>query len=234
MGGPDLFELLDGWRTSGAEPVTHRLAALLGLAPAELARDTLGQRNRRLIALLEAWVDRPVEAHVVCPACSASNEFILPLAAMKDLPEPLPGARVDYAGRTFRLPTMADIEALGPDPLALARRCADDPALELEPHDLAVLGASFDELDPLARLEIDSDCSICGQPISADVVLEDFVAAELTRTADLLLRDIDVIAAAYGWSEEAIAALPAARRARYVALIAGRRGPRSLEQEGVL
>lgn len=235
MVGRELFDLLDGWQSGAGEPAQRRFTALLDGEPGELASDSLGQRNRRLIALLTRWVDRPVEAHVVCPTCAGTNEFVLPLAAMTELPDPPPGARVDLAGHSFRLPTMEDIEELGSDAAALARRCADDQKLGLIPDldsgQLAALGDKFDALDPLARLTTDFACTACDKEICAEVVLEDFVAAELTRTIDLLMRDIDVIAAAYGWSERDIATLPAERRARYVGLIAGDRGPRALPRE---
>lgn len=233
MGRSDLLELVNRWETGGSEAAHRRLAALIETEPGgrPLGEDTLGQRNRRLIALHGRWIDRPIEAHVACPTCGTGNEFVLPLEAMQELPDPPPGARTKLGGSAFRLPTMAEAEACGADPAALARRCADDPAVRLDAQQLAMLSEAFDALDPLGRLTVASHCSDCGGEVTAEVDLAEFVAAELTRCVELALRDIDLIAAAYGWSEREILSLPADRRARYVAMIAGRRGPRALGGE---
>lgn len=235
MGGPGLLDLIDRWDSGADLPPQARLALLLdpdgGGRP--LGADSLGQRNRRLIALHRRWVDRPIEAHVACPACAATTEFVLPLEAMLELPDPEHDARIAVAGGSFRLPTMDDLAVVGADPRALAQRCAEKPDAELDAAGLAALGEAFDQADPLARLTVDAICAECGAAVAAEVDLAEFVTAELTRVIDLLLRDIDVIAGAYGWCEATILDLPASRRARYVALIAGRRGPRALDAEAL-
>ena len=230
MDASGLLDLIDRWDTGAGQTAHRRLAALLG-DEAELADDTLGRRNRRLIALHEHWVDRPIMAHVACPQCGTANEFALPLAAMKEQDDPSPDVRANVAGRSFRLPTMADLAAVGADPVALAQRCAVGRHPPLAPDRLRTLGDAFEALDPLAKLAVTSHCNKCGEAVAADVDLAEFVVAELTRFVDLLLRDVDVIAGAYGWGERDILALPPERRARYVALIAGRRGPRALTGE---
>lgn len=235
MGGAGLLDLVNRWDAGAGLPVHRRLATLLAADPdgAPLGEDSLGRRHRRLIALHEHWIDRPIEAHVACPACGTANEFVLPLAAMKAVADPPRGAQVTVADQVFRLPTMDDLAAVGPDPAALAQRCALAPGAPVDADTLAALGEAFDRIDPLARLAIDSACAECGGAVHAEVDLAEFVAAELTRFTDLLLRDIDVIAGAYGWSEAEILALPPARRARYVAMIAGRRGPRAVAGEAL-
>lgn len=235
MGGPELLRLIDRWDSGAGLPPHGLLAGLLEPVAdgRPLGADSLGRRNRRLIALHQRWVDRPIEAHVACPHCSATTEFVLPLEAMLELSEPPRDAQVTVAGRHFRLPTMDDLAAVGPDPHALVGRCAIDPGVALDTAGLAALGEAFDRADPLARLMVDAACAECGAAVAAEVDLAEFVAAELARLVDLLLRDIDVIAGAYGWSEAAILDLPPTRRARYVELIAGPRGPRAVDMEAL-
>lgn len=226
MEGLDLLDLLARWDAGAGAPAHQRLARML--SNDDLDGDTLGQRNRRLITLHQALMGTPIEAHVVCPACSTGNEFTLPLDEMLRLPVPSPQERVELDGMTFRLPTLADLDAAGIEPLVVARRCSIDEVVELSEDQLVRLGDIFDAADPLAQVAITSACTECGVEVTAEVDLAEFVAAEVSRFADLLLRDIDVIARGYGWSEREIVTLPAARRARYVAMIAGHRGPRAI------
>jgi hypothetical protein len=93
---------------------------------------------------------------------------------------------------------------------------------ELAAHRLA---ARFDALDPAANVVVKISCSGCGAPVSATVDVADFVARALDRVVEVLLREIDMIAAAYGWAEDRILALPEWRRRYYVELIRSARTP---------
>lgn len=234
-----LSSLFDHWPT-GSGAAHGRLTALLrasGADDAALAADTLGTRNRRLIALHDIWVGGAIEAQVACTACATMNSFAVPKDAMRALP---PAERdafvaVPYDGRelAYRVPTMADIDAVGEAAdlrLAMLDRCAVGveavPAADLDAATLDAIEAAFDRADPLASIVVESACSGCGAALAASVDLAAFVATDLDRLHAALLRDVDTIAAAYGWSEREIVALPAERRARYVTIIADRRaGP---------
>lgn len=235
-GPPSPLQLIEAWDPDRRRGDHVRLAALLsaaGRAP-DLDEDTLGQRHRRLLLLHKGLVDRPMEATVACGHCGTRSEFVVPAQAILAEPPPAPGATVEIrAGRqrlTFRLPRMSDLAAVAglDDPEAMrgavARRClvgeGDVPVDRLE-----ALGERWEALDPAASVVLNIDCAGCGQAIAASVDLAGFVARDLDRLVDGLLRDIDTIASAYGWSEAVILALPPARRARYVALIANARSP---------
>ncbi|RYD45555.1 MAG: hypothetical protein EOP63_00910 [Sphingomonadales bacterium] len=237
MANVSLSVLFDHWPITPGAAAHGRLAALLRAAGAEadpLAADTLGARNRRLIALHDDLVGGAIEAQVACAGCATANSFVVPKDVMRALPPAAPDALVGLSFRehelTYRVSTMADIAAVGEEAdlrLAMLDRCAMGsdrvPAAELDRAALEAIEARFDEIDPLANIVVGSACSGCGMAIAASVDLAAFVATDLDRLHAILLRDVDFLASAYGWSEADILALPAERRARYVAMVADRR-----------
>lgn len=235
MGAPTAAQLIALWDRSSGAPAHRRLERLLAATEpqAALDSDTLGGRNRRLLALHGALSDSPLEARLRCAACQTDNEFAVPAAAILACPAPDPAARVRIGtgrGRlTFRLPSMSDIHAVNGARAeeALARivaRCRVGPG-DGEPPGTVVLerlATRFEALDPAARIVVDLRCAECRAALRASVDIAEFVAAAVDLIVDGLLRQIDAIARAYGWSERAILALPGERRATYVAMIAAR------------
>lgn len=233
----DLGLLLSAWSESAAG--AHRQIGTLLTAlvrGAVLERDTLGQRNRRMLQLHAALFDRAIEARVACPVCKTHNEFAIPRGEMLAAPMADPNAIVEITVRgapaRFRQPRLADIAAAANDndPRAvLIGLCSLDGLTGLSDDEAEALAARYEALDPLANIIIDTPCVQCGTAIAATVELADFVAHDIARLVDALLRDVDTIAGAYGWSEANILALPPRRRARYVGMIAARR-PSALPQ----
>jgi hypothetical protein len=222
---PDAADLVDLWPMSRHLTTGERAVAfLLTVDGAATMQYTLGARNQRLIALHEALVHRPIEAHVVCPECGTDNEFPLPAQAIAGLPSALPGAVarlvVDGASRTFRLPVLADLNA-APAGLAhlAARTCLDPPAPDLTGVDLDRLAQAWEALDPAGSLRVELSCAGCGRGIAADADPADFVARDLDLLVDQLMREVDLLARSYGWSEAAILEMPSARRRRYVEIV---------------
>jgi hypothetical protein len=235
MGAPTAAQLIALWDRSSGASAHRRLERLLAAAEpqAALDSDTLGARNRRLLALHAALSDSPLDARLRCAACQTDNEFAVPAAAILDCRAPDPAARVRIGtgrGRlTFRLPLMSDIHAVSGAPAgdALARivalcRVGPGESGPLGAADLERLAARFEALDPAARIVVDLRCAECRAALRASVDIAEFVAAAIDLVVDGLFCQIDAIARAYGWSERAILALPAARRGTYVAMIAAR------------
>ena len=119
-------------------------------------------------------------------------------------------------------------------PLRLARLCLIEGAPRLDAALLARLGDAFDQADPAASIALALSCSECGADVPVAVDVAPLVADAFARLADGLLRDIDAIASAYGWGEDAVLALPQERRQQYVALIAGRRRPGGARPQAVV
>jgi hypothetical protein len=236
VAAPSAIDLIGAWDSASKALPHRRLGALLAAieGAVTIASDTLGGRNRRLLALHRTLVGTPLEARVTCTHCAAQSEFTLPVDAIMAKPEPDPQARVRVrSGRrtlAFRLPSMADIDAVrGSSDVeavrrALLERCRIGEG-SLSEQAAEKLAAKFEALDPAANIVINIACSGCARHIAASVDVASFVARDLDRLVDGLFRDIDLIASAYGWTEQAILALPPERRRRYVALIAAGRTP---------
>lgn len=219
----DAMTLLDGWGTGAAAggSAHARIDRLLRriASTSELDGDTLGMRNQRILALHGALGGGALEAVAPCPHCIAVNEFTLPAQDLLALPIPDERARVEVAGQIFRVPRMADLLGGGDIPVAELCREAGADQSPLTPDVIARAGSLLDALDPAANVVIDLVCSACTTVYRASVDIAGFVAAALDRAVARIFHEIDTIARAYGWSETAIAALPADRRRRYVAMI---------------
>jgi hypothetical protein len=243
---PGAADLVRLWSPAHGSPATARVRELLvALHGVGVHRDPLGVHHQRVLALHQAAVGRAIEAVVGCAGCDIDNEFTVPVAAICALPAPAPdaAARLALAGgeARFRLPTVADLDAVagtsygeGVRALAARTRLDADPSdlatADLTELDLALLARAWEELDPAGSVQVDLACAGCGAGVAADVTVAEFVARDLDRTVEGLLRDVDVIARVYGWSEDAILGLPAERRRRYVDLAgsADRPSPRRL------
>ena len=73
------------------------------------------------------------------------------------------------------------------------------------------------EADRLPRCSWTS-CVLRGEQFVADLDLASFVWAEVRARAQRLLRDVDVLARAYGWTEPEVLELTDRRREAYLAL----------------
>jgi hypothetical protein len=215
----DAITLIDAW--ADGDSAHLRLDRLLRAMASDdaLGAETLGQRNQRLLRFARRLGGGPLEGVVRCPACASDNEFAVPEDALLALPPPTV-TTATVAGVTLRLPRMAELLAHDATPL-LARFA--DGALSAEAAQAA--GAAFDALDPAAHVVLEIACADCNTGFPVDVDIAAFVAMRVDRAVAGLMREIDIIAGAYGWSEAEIAALPPHRRRAYVAMIGQRRAP---------
>ncbi|MEV6055679.1 hypothetical protein [Streptomyces sp. NPDC052107] len=233
---PSAQDVVRLWPLSRRRPAGERVVSLLVAldGPAAL-RYPLGSRNQRLLAVHQALVRRPIEAQVSCPFCGTDSEFVLPVQTVAELPsadaDAVARLKVEAAELSFRLPVLADLTpAAGRPPADSLHALACDTCLapripHLGPDDLDRLADAWDALDPAGSLRVDLSCAGCGREIAADADPADFVARDLDLFVDELMREVDVIAGSYGWSEEAILVMPAPRRRRYVELIVEGRSP---------
>ena len=72
--------------------------------------------------------------------------------------------------------------------------------------------------DPLSEVLVGVACPACGTEFVVDLDVAGFVWAELRGRARELLRDVHVLARAYGWTESEVLALGERRRAAYLEL----------------
>jgi hypothetical protein len=206
-------DVLDVWEQgSQAHPLVRPLAVLAAawpeLDPAALAAEPLGAVNARLWAVRAALVGTAVVGCVECPACGDQVELELDAT---DLAVPAAGP----AGAGVRPLTPADLfaAAAAADPAAvLVARCAPDAA---DPE--AALAAA----DPGAELLLALSCPGCGCDWQAPLDVAVFLWDELVRLAGAVVRDVDLLARCYGWTEPDVLGLSPARRRCYVELARG-------------
>jgi hypothetical protein len=240
-------DVIYAWEAGRSKHLVDRALLLLTLAELGIAQDSLsalsvGQRNTALLLLRQKTLGAPAKCLVVCPDCGERLEFTLDTGAMvPSTSEPLwePDTRVhrlSVDGRmlSFRLPNSLDLASIVACPDAdtarrlLLTRCIVVDADDDEPATAAeqISGRALDELadamsecDPLAEVTLALDCPACQHSWKALFDIVTFFWTELEALAKRLLRDVHIIASAYGWHESEILALSAARRHYYLELI---------------
>lgn len=202
-------------------------AAVSGEPIEELAHLPIGQRDARVLELHTALAGQTIEATAACPACGQPAEFVLDVAGLlardrgRAEPEPVEGGGLVV---TWRPPDSLDVAAAAAttDQAAAERvllsRCVLAPGDELPAESRAAVAAAMAEHDPLAEILVDVACPACETRFVADLDLGNFVWAELRARALRLLRDVDTLARAYGWTEPDVLALDARRWKAYLEL----------------
>jgi len=234
--------MLDSWERGVARGMVDRGLILLALTDPEadeaaLAALPIGARERRLLELRAAAFGPRLTGLVACEACGEQLELALgvdELCAAGAAGDADLTLVADGYALSLRLPDSADLRAAAaapPDAAAslLLRRCvvrAERDGAPADPENLpaALLAAAGDRLadaDPLADLRFALTCVGCGHVWQAPFDAAAFVWAELDAWAARMLREVHTLAAAYGWSERDILRLGAARRARYLDMVAG-------------
>jgi hypothetical protein len=184
---------------------------------------TAGDREALLLHLHGLAYGERLDCLLSCPQPECGERLDLELRVGELLLAPYEHASPEHEadGARIRPPTGADLEAaadravegLDAAERVLAERCV----LEGRPEDVDHLLA---ELDPQADLRLDMTCPACGRAFSVAFDAGDFLARELARDAEALLREIHVLALHYHWPEAELRAMPPRRRRRYLAVLA--------------
>jgi len=235
-------ELLDAWERGLSEPPVQRALALLAAAcpettPTELARESVGRRDGRLLALREQTFGPRLVSLAACPACGERLETAFDVADVRveetdGRQKPLSLA---VAGRelTFRLPNSLDLAALaacedlGDARRRLLGRCllpapGETVAVEQLPEEaLQAVADRMAAADPQGDVELALTCPACGHAWPAAFDIASFFWTEVDAWARVLLHEIHALASAYGWRETDILALTPWRRRAYLELIGG-------------
>ncbi len=201
------------------------LAALSRLPVRDLARLDIGRRDALLLQCRAGLFGEDIAGFAHCPQCSCAVEVSI---TPPDDADPalsagehnswfaLPGP----GGIECRLPTSLDLAAIaGCDEVEVARhllrtRCIRS-ADALDETAYAAAEAEIAERAGVAALTVDLDCPSCGHAWSLDLDIAAFLWDELKAVAARLLREVDVLARRYGWSEREILGLSEARRYQY-------------------
>ncbi len=234
-------QLLHAWEAGVVQPPARRtlpvlMAALPALAEPQVLGLRLGQRNQCLLTL-RTWVfGSRLCALADCPQCKAVIDLTLDTSdlchALPDTSD-VPTTLQHGAWRIhFTSPRVAD--------LLSASRFSDMPRIRQYLIECCVISIHHDEMpqpvaaipadvlaeviaaieaaDPLAHLDLSLSCPDCAHAWAAGFDIASFLWGELDAWAWRTLREVDVLARVYGWSEADILSLSATRRQRYLEL----------------
>jgi hypothetical protein len=209
----------------------------LGAAGVTTSTLPLGWRDALLLALYREIRGPQLDTLADCPECESTLEVHLSIAELVegyDEP-PEPGTRivdVDLGTALVRTscPSTADLIAVSSASTAtearttLIERCVwsvrrpDGSDAPLTTHEVARLGGELEGLDPLVDVRVEIECAECGHTWAAFLDVPALVWAQVQGSAHRLLREVDALAARYGWAEQDILSMTARRRLAYLDL----------------
>jgi hypothetical protein len=235
-------ELLEIWEHGADLSPAERASLLLAaahteLTPEQIAQLSVGQRDRRLLALREQTFGSQLHSIGTCPSCAVRLEFRLNAAdicspALEGPNSILEVTHADYFVQ-FRLPNSLDLASLDPaaDPETnrqhLLQRCVIDArrgnmevaAAELPADAGAAVAQRMAAADPQADVQLALACPHCQHTWQTPFDILSFFWSEIHAWAGRLLREVHSLASAYGWREAEVLALSPWRRQAYLELI---------------
>jgi base plate protein len=237
-------ELLSIWEQGWDVAPAERALALLAPACPEssagnLAALSIGERDRRLLALREATFGPQITAVTNCPNCGERLELAMQVsdiclpAASESLPAEGLRLTVEEYEVRFRLPRTEDLSVItrladvSSARQALLHRCllsvrrgdTEIPADCLPEHILSAVTIEMADVDPQANVQLAVSCPSCAHQWQAVFDIVSFFWLELDAWAQRLVREVHTLASTYGWREPEIVAMSPLRRQMYLELI---------------
>ncbi len=235
-------ELIRVWEQGHGEPSYRRALLLMaaacpGQSPDELAKLSIGRRDARLLTLRE-WTFGPrMTCVTACPVCGDRLEINMDVADIRvAVPEPkgdefqltLDNYQVD-----FHLPSTVELSSASSSAekenmrSALIRRCIrsvrrhdeEIAADQLPARVVEAVVARMAEQDPQADTHLALTCPGCSHRWNALFDIVSFFWSEIQAWAVRILREVHILASAYGWREGDILAMSPLRRWSYLSMV---------------
>jgi hypothetical protein len=231
-------------QTSARRALLLLAAASPEISPGELAQLSVGQRDARLLTLREWMFGARIESVVGCPECSERLELTFDVADIRATGEPEnspPGAtyllQLDGYEMRFRPPNSDDLEAivkcqsgdaardelLARCALEIRRGKTKDNAKsgvnQLPSKVVEALVERMAQVDPQANVQLSLNCPACRHAWAAVFDIASFLWSEIDDWAQRILREVHLLASAYGWHETDILEMSAERRGFYLEMI---------------
>lgn len=236
-------------RGRGRPGVTRALSLLAAASPDAqidaLSKLSIGRRDGLLLTLREQLFGSRLVSLALCPQCSQRLELSyeaeeIRTAVADDQPEALAVKAAGYEAQ-FRLPNSEDLAAVASQPsdesgdietrrAALLSRCLlrlqrdgqEEPigsTRDLPPTFVAAVAGKMEQADPQANVRLDLTCADCGHRWLASLDIASYLWSEIDDWAHRTLREVHLLASAYGWREADILGLSAQRRRAYLEMI---------------
>lgn len=234
----DAISIWEQGQRQGApgKSVTVLTAAFPETTVAELLGLTLGQCNNRLWQARNRAFGGEIIGFAACANCGERLEFSLDTSGLMSLGESSDEEFI-FEGHgyriRFRLLTLADLEAVSAEEdVGTARnRLLDRCVLkaEFQGEHLAAsklpeivieeLGQRLAELDAGSEILIDLACPACKSSYQLPLDVASFFYTEISAQAQRLLREVHLLANAYGWQEQDILGMSSRRRQFYLQML---------------
>lgn len=234
--------LLDLWDSHRQAPPLARALALAVLGSPdetlEAMKDwSLGRRDRVLFDLREQLFGKEILGVADCPGCGALVEFMFETSMVRTehaSNDPFMISLEGVDGTQHRIElravTSRDLLAAPLDRFKLLERCMlsiDGAPMESslvfqnEAKDEVVRECirALGERDPQADVELQLLCEACNARWSAQFDIASYLWREIENWAMRTLREIHLLASAYGWTEHAILKLSSRRRRAYLQMV---------------
>jgi len=229
-----------GW---SQHPLDRALTMLVAVTPSgtrdALADLSIGERDARLLQLRTVLFGSRAEGFAECPECTERVEFPFDTANFAQPKAPTASVQeIEIHGMRleFRLPTSRDLAEVvkAPDSATALRLlierciCSHRPLSgrenehrdhKLPDETVVAISRAVLDADPRAEIILELDCPFCAHRWKLLFDVGEFLWLEISAQAQRLLREIDALARAYGWTEREILSLPARRRQTYLELI---------------
>lgn len=211
----------------------------------ELARLSIGQRDALLLTLREWTFGSQLVSVATCPECGDRLELTFNVADIRVAATTLPAEEfslsvADYEVR-FRLPNSLDLVAVtSQTPLAqvghhdmvtsqqaLLERCLltacyrgeTQPIDRLPSNVLDTVVEQMTLADPQAEVLLSLSCPSCSHQWKSAFDIVSFFWSEINAWAFRTLREVHILASAYGWREVDILAMSPYRRQLYLEMV---------------
>jgi hypothetical protein len=241
-------DLLEGWeRGRAACGLTGSALALLCVANPEmpwrtLAELSIGRRDSLLFQLRQQMFGDDLRGLVSCPQCKETLEVDFGVADIY-IPRELDDGEEEALTRfsmqsgeyeiEFRLPNSFDLMALHRATdvaegqqilfdrvLVNASRGGQTIAVEDLPQDILSLAEDhMEKIDPQADVTLNLQCKACDSRCETLFDIASFLWREVDAWAIARLREVHVLASAYGWREADILAMSLWRRQCYMEMV---------------
>jgi hypothetical protein len=209
------------------------------LSMEEIARLSIGQRNGLLMRLQEWTFGPQLHSVATCANCRERLELDFSVSDIQAEPEVEPAAELSLSADgfdvQFRLPDSFDLMAIcGCSDVVTARqtllkRCVlsahhdhDEKAIdELPAHIIAMIAERMEQADHQANIQLSLACPACSRESQVTFDIVTYFWNEMHAWAQGVLRDVHILASAYGWREGDILAISPWRRQFYLDMITG-------------
>ena len=223
MRTPTPAQLLQVWERASGSSTAARGLLLLGCSCDECSAETLaalplGRRDALLLQLRTRLFGAEICTVANCPQCAATVEVTFRCDDLL-LTSPGTAATLEHVSAAdgmrvqFRLPDSNDLLAL--------EQCAGADAARRLLLDRCVLATSAaGEVRDVRDVQLALHCPDCGHGWQPVFDIARFLWQELHAWALRMLREVDMLACAYHWSEDDILKLSPRRRQAYLELCA--------------